>query len=68
MQNEGAIDKHRGERWYIHYIRYNVLTKEDPIDYTLNVYFSTDGSDGFIKLVNELFEAYSIFSFREDRV
>jgi hypothetical protein len=49
-------------------IGYNLLAKEDPIDYTLYVDFSTDDPGGFIKLVNELFEAYSVFSFKEDGV
>jgi hypothetical protein len=49
-------------------IRYNLLAKEDPIDYTLYVDFSTDDPGSFIKLVNQLFEACSIFSFREDGV
>jgi hypothetical protein len=42
-------------------IRYNLLAKEDPIDYTLNVAFSIDDPGSFIKLVNELFEACSVF-------
>jgi hypothetical protein len=59
IQKKGTIDTHRG---------YNLLIEEDPIDYTLDVDFNADGPSGFIKLVNELFKACLIFSFREDMV
>jgi hypothetical protein len=48
--------------------RCNLIIKEGPIDYTLDVDFVTDGPGGFIKLVNEIFKVHSIFSLKENRL